>query len=55
MVDGIFVLNIVSPALITNSSASFAYIVESFDMWHGKLGLGHVNVVLIKKLRNLQI
>ena len=33
--------------------SSSAYIVESVDLWHGKLG--HVNFASIKKLKNSRL
>ena len=36
-----------------NSSAGCAYIVESIDLWHGRLG--HVNMASIRKLRNMHL
>jgi len=46
---GLFVLNVASDAV--NENASSAYIVESVDLWHGKLR--HVNYASINKLKNM--
>ena len=35
------------------SSNYFAYIVESFDLWHGRLG--HVNVAAIKRMKQMSL
>ena len=35
------------------SSNSFAYIVESLDLWHGRLG--HVNVAAIKRMKQMRL
>lgn len=52
--DGLFVLNVIIIASTRNENvSSFAYIVESIDMWHGKLG--HVNVASIKQLKELKL
>ena len=45
-----FVLNIV---FINANAFSFAYIVESIDLWHGRLR--HVNFASIKKLKDLKL
>ena len=45
--QGLFVLNI---SEIINKS-SFAYIVDSYDMWHARLG--HVNSSYVMKLQRL--
>lgn len=46
-------MNIVPVANINASDSSLAYIVESLDMWHGRLG--HVNIALVKKLKELKL
>jgi len=46
--QGIFVLNIYE---IMNESESFAYIVDSYDIWHARLG--HVNSSYGMKLQRL--
>lgn len=53
MVDRLFILNVVSTVSMIKFSVTFAYITESFDLWHGRLG--HVNMASIKKLRNMQL
>ncbi|KAH6783227.1 hypothetical protein C2S52_008186 [Perilla frutescens var. hirtella] len=50
--DGLFILNVVSELVNENSSAS-AYIVESIDIWHKRLG--HDNFASIKLLGTLQL
>ena len=35
------------------NTSSSAYIIESIDLWHHRLG--HVNFVSIKKLKNLKL
>ena len=44
--EGLFVLE-TDCENMNISSNSFAYIVESLDLWHGRLG--HVNVATIKR------
>ncbi|XP_039141238.1 uncharacterized protein LOC120278531 [Dioscorea cayenensis subsp. rotundata] len=46
--EGLFVLNIAN-----GNSSSSAYIVESVNLWHGRLG--HVNIASIKRLKNLNL
>ena len=48
--EGLFVLEIDCENI---SSNSFAYIVESFDLWHGRLG--HVNVAAIKRMKQMSL
>ena len=48
--DGLFVLNTDSS---TNESSASAYIVESANMWHGRLG--HLNIASIKKLKTMNL
>ena len=48
---GLFVLNVASDAVNGNASNS-AYIVESVDLWHDRLG--HVNYTSIDNLRNMR-
>lgn len=43
--ESIFKLNV-----INNNKSTFAYIVESCDLWH--IGLGHVNFRKIKDMMN---
>ena len=45
---GLFMLNVFY-IIINNASSSFAYIVDSCDIWHGRLG--HVNFSYMKKKR----
>ena len=45
--QGLFLLNI---SEIINESSS-AYIVDSYDMWHARLG--HVNSLYVMKLKRL--
>jgi len=47
----LFVLNLASKTLNRNASTS-AYIAESVDLWHGRLG--HVNFASIKWLKHMQ-
>ena len=47
--DGLFKLNIMT--IINNKNKSVAYLVESSDIWHGRLG--HVNYDTIRRLINL--
>ncbi|GKA62780.1 retrovirus-related pol polyprotein from transposon TNT 1-94 [Tanacetum coccineum] len=47
---GLFVLNTESS---TNESSASAYIVESANMWHGRLG--HLNIASIKKLKTMNL
>ena len=49
---GLFVLNVAFDAANGNASSS-AYIAESVDLWHGRLG--HVNYASINKLKNLRL
>lgn len=51
LVDGLFVLNTIAFASNNNFSTGCAYIVESVNLWHYRLG--HVNVDSIKKLKNM--
>lgn len=46
--EGLFVLD--ASAKLNNKNASFAYIVESLNMWHARL---YVNMTSIKKLKQL--
>ena len=51
--NGLFKLNvmIVKPKIINKTNASFVYVLESSNLWHGKLG--HVNYGSLKRLINL--
>lgn len=51
MVDGLFVLSIDSSS--NESSSTSAYIVESPNMWHDRLG--HLNLTSIKKLKAMNL
>jgi len=48
----LFILNLASETLNESASTS-AYIAESINLWHGRLG--HVNFASIKRLRNLKL
>jgi len=48
--QGLFVLNI---SEIINESCSSAYIFDSYDMWHARLG--HVNSSYVMKLQRLRL
>ena len=50
MSGGLFVLNTVE---MNNDVPSSAYIVESLNLWHGRLG--HVNIASIKRMRNMNL
>ena len=50
--QGLFMLN-VSKIMNNKTSSSSAYIVDSCDVWHGKLG--HVNFSYIKKMVELSL
>lgn len=47
---GLFVLNIFE-VMNNNASSSFAYMLDSINLWHGRLG--HVNSSYIKKMQTL--
>ncbi|XP_074293228.1 uncharacterized protein LOC141620194 [Silene latifolia] len=49
---GLFVLNVDSP-IINNNASTSAYIAESIDVWHGRVG--HVNVDSNKKLKSMSL
>ena len=53
MSNGLFKLNVmtVKPKIMNKTNASFVYVLESSNLWHGKLG--HVNYGYLKKLINL--
>jgi hypothetical protein len=46
--QGLFVLSI-DKVINKNGSSSYAYLVDSIDIWHGRLG--HVNLGYIKKMK----
>ncbi|OMO54671.1 Integrase, catalytic core [Corchorus capsularis] len=48
--QGLFVLNIVNVIMNGNASSS-AYMVDSMDLWHARLG--HVSISYIKKMQSL--
>ena len=50
--QGLFMLN-VSDIINNNASSSSAYIVDSCDIWHGRLG--HVNFSYMKKMIKLSL
>lgn len=50
--DGLSVLNVASEFINENGSSS-AYFVESFDVWHNRLG--HVSAASIKRLREMDL
>ena len=50
--QGLFMLN-VSDIINNNASSSSAYIVDSYDIWHGRLG--HVNFSYMKKMVELSL
>ena len=47
--QGLFVLSI--SEVINGNASSFAYLVDSYDIWHA--GLGHVSSGYIKKMQTL--
>jgi hypothetical protein len=49
--QGLFVLNVANT--INENSSSCAYLVDSINTWHGKLG--HVNLGYIKKMKETKI
>jgi len=49
---GLFILNVASDVVNGNSSSS-AYIAESVDLWHSRLG--HVNYASINKAKNMRL
>ena len=48
---GLFVLNV--SEIVKDNEFSFAYMVDSVDLWHARLG--HVNMSYVKKLQQLGI
>lgn len=44
-------VQIVSKVINGNALTSSAYLVDSVDLWHGKLG--HVNFTYIKKMKEV--
>ena len=50
--EGLFVLETDCENLNISSNSS-AYIVESLDLWHGRLG--HVNVAAVKRMKQMSL
>ena len=50
--QGLFILNVYD-IINNNASSSSAYIVDSSDIWHGRLG--HVNFLYMKKMVELSL
>ena len=50
--QGLFMLNVYD-IINNNTSSSFAYIVDSCDIWHGRLR--HVNFSYMKKMVELSL
>ena len=50
--EGLFVLETDCENMNISSNSS-SYIVESFDLWHGRLG--HVNVAAIKRMKQMSL
>ncbi|TYK01594.1 ty1-copia retrotransposon protein [Cucumis melo var. makuwa] len=48
--NGLFVLNTI---FINENASSSAYVIESVNLWHGRLG--HVNFASIRKLKDLRL
>ncbi|KAA0053505.1 ty1-copia retrotransposon protein [Cucumis melo var. makuwa] len=48
--NGLFVLNTIS---MNENASSSAYLIESANLWHGRLG--HVNFASIRKLKDLRL
>ena len=53
--DGLFKMNVMTivPKIINNNKISSAYMLESSDIWYGRLG--HVNYDSIRKLINMEL
>jgi hypothetical protein len=49
--QGLFVLNVANT--INENSSSCAYLVESINIWHGRLG--YVNLGYVKKMKETGI
>ena len=49
---GLFILNVIE-IMNGNASTSSAYLIDSHDLWHARLG--HVNFSYIKKMKELGI
>ncbi|KAL0413818.1 UNVERIFIED_CONTAM: Retrovirus-related Pol polyprotein from transposon TNT 1-94 [Sesamum radiatum] len=52
MLDGLFVLNTIS-ASSNKAVSDSAYLIESINIWHGRLG--HVNYASIKRLNSMNL
>ena len=50
---GLFVLNIVQEIVNNASISNSAYIVDSINLWHGRLG--HVKIASIKMTRKIEL
>ena len=50
MSDGLFKMNVMT--IVPNKKNSFAYILESSNVWHGSLG--HVNYDALRRLINME-
>ena len=51
--DGLFKLNVMTlKPIINNKASSSAYLLESSNLWHGRLG--HVNFNSLRKLINMK-
>ena len=50
---GLFVLNIVQEIFNNASIENSAYIVDSINLWHGRLG--HVKIASIKMTRKIEL
>ncbi|KAL0546105.1 hypothetical protein IC582_016010 [Cucumis melo] len=48
--NGLFVLNTIS---MNANASSYTYVIESVNLWHGRLG--HVNFASIRKLKDLRL
>ena len=46
--NGLFILNVLN-VIMNESVSSFAYIVDSLDLWHARLG--HINFAYIKRMK----
>ena len=53
MSDGLFKMNIMTVVpSVTNKNASSSYLLESSNLWHGRLG--HVNYGSLRRLINME-
>ena len=53
LADGLFVLNTIFAAPNISFSVIFAYIVESVNLWHDRIG--HVNIASIRRLKTMHL